>query len=163
MRVRRSTLIAVVVAAAVVAEAAPFGLIVLRQRVTQSNCAQVQRAWWTLIEQYREAHHGLYPSNLGVLSSQFPAQVTAPLKCPGASKSSDPVKGFVYLDWSTEPKGADWTSGQYPLLYDKQLSNHDGQGLNILMVNGSVFWDPNAKWLSTFASQHRSAKISLPR
>jgi prepilin-type processing-associated H-X9-DG protein len=52
--------------------------------------------------------------------------------------------------------------GGYPVMYDCSLENHHGRGINILMLDGSVRWDPGAAWLRQFASQHPEFSIALP-
>ena len=58
-----------------------------------------------------------------------------------------------------------WSSAvenKYPLMYDKRLANHAGNGINILLTDGHVIWDKDANWLKTFASEHPEFTIPLP-
>ncbi len=69
---------------------------------------------------------------------------------------------YFFLDWSKLPDGPGTSPGKYPLMYDRRTSNHDGRGINILMVGGTVEWDSNAEWLRKFAAEHPNAKLPMP-
>lgn len=47
-------------------------------------------------------------------------------------------------------------------MYDRHLSNHNGKGINILMVDGTVKWDPKAEWLKKFISDHKDLNLPTP-
>jgi hypothetical protein len=71
--------------------------------------------------------------------------------------------GYVLIDWSTQPRGADWGSGKYPLIYDASLGNHEGRGIHIILSDHTIMWDLRATWLKQFAAQHPSAVIPIPQ
>ena len=80
---------------------------------------------------------------------------------------------YFYLHWPS-------VSGvytNYPLMYDRRLSNHSGRGINILLVeqtvnpasppspesyHGQFFGDEGAKWLQAFAKEHPELDIPMP-
>lgn len=69
---------------------------------------------------------------------------------------------YFFVDWSKLPDEPGTSRGKYPLIYDRRLSNHDGRGINILMVDGSIVWDSNVDWLKKFAAEHPNAKLPVP-
>lgn len=79
--------------------------------------------------------------------------------CPGEWGSVDSWADYVYVSW---PSGAD-TPDDHPLIYDADLSNHGGRGINIVTVGGNVFWDAQADWLRRFVATHRELNVPLPR
>ncbi len=69
---------------------------------------------------------------------------------------------YTYMWWSRyygTPNEVPW---DYPLLYDRALSNHGERGVNILRVGGDVLWDPDATWLRDFAASHPQYDIPVP-
>jgi len=117
------------------------------------------------IRLYREAHDGSYPSNL----EDFENGLLKPLlHCPGSRSQTQTIgespheNDYVYVHWpQLLPDMAKTLPGGYPLVYDARLSNHNGKGINILLVDGSVIWDEGARWLTRFAVEH--PEIILPR
>lgn len=71
-------------------------------------------------------------------------------------------KDYFFVDWSKQPELLEKLPSKRPLMYDRRLSNHDGRGINILMVDGSIEWDSNAEWLKKFAAQYPNVKLPLP-
>ena len=50
---------------------------------------------------------------------------------------------YVYWYWtnlSTAPLSSPW-------VHDKSIRNHGGEGVNVLLVDGSIFWHGGAQWL----------------
>lgn len=68
---------------------------------------------------------------------------------------------YFFMDWSKLPDGPGTSPGKYPLMYDRRLSNHNGRGINILMVDGTIEWDANAEWLKKFAAEHPTANLPM--
>jgi hypothetical protein len=83
-------------------------------------------------------------------------------RCPAVHGGQKP--DYVYINWSQilDTTETDWRSGEYPLFYDRRMSNHKGRGINVVLTNGYVFWDSNAKWLKEFAAKHPTLEIPLP-
>ncbi|HOX60211.1 MAG TPA: hypothetical protein PLC99_25320 [Verrucomicrobiota bacterium] len=71
-------------------------------------------------------------------------------------------KDYYFVDWSKQPEPLEKLPSKRPLMYDRRMNNHDGRGINILMVDGSIEWDSNAKWLKRFAAEHWDAKLPMP-
>jgi prepilin-type processing-associated H-X9-DG protein len=127
----------------------------------QQNCKQQLRSLWSAITLYRHDHSNQWPANLESLDKDMVGRL---LTCPGVKTNSGAgsQSDYFYVDWSKLPHGADVASGKYPLMYDRRTSNHDGRGINVLMVDGSVEWDSGAAWLKKFAAEHPNAKLPMP-
>ena len=69
---------------------------------------------------------------------------------------------YYCIDWQKLPHNADMPLNQYPLAYDRRMSNHNNRGINILMVGGTVEWDSNVEWLKKFSADHPNAKLPMP-
>ena len=131
----------------------------------RQNCKQQLRSLWSAIALYRSDHNNQWPPNLQSLDKDILDHL---LTCPGANAGAVQVTNVVgesdyfYVDWAKLPQEPGTVSGKYPLIYDRRLANHDGQGINVLMVDGSVEWDSNAEWLKKFKVEHPDAKLSMP-
>jgi len=71
-------------------------------------------------------------------------------------------RDYFFVDWSKQQESLDNLPNKRPLMYDRQLSNHNGGGINILMTDGSIEWDFNAEWLKKFAAQYPNTKLPMP-
>lgn len=149
---------------------AAIGLLASCQKASsladRQNCKQQLRSLWSAIALYRSDHSNQWPPNLESLDKDILDHL---LTCPGAARTSAPqvtnVVGqsdYFYIDWSKLPQEPSAASDKYPLIYDRRLSNHGGQGINILMVNAAVEWDANIEWLKKFAAEHPNAKLPMP-
>lgn len=78
---------------------------------------------------------------------------------PGSWRDIEAWSDYTYVYW---PSGRTGTPPDYPLMYDRRLSNHQGKGINIVTVGKKVFWDRNSKWLRKFAQGHPEFNIPLP-
>ncbi len=117
------------------------------------------------IRLYRQTHSGLYPSNLEDIDNGLLKPL---LHCPGSTLQTQTIgespyeSDYVYVHWpQLLPDSAKTLPGDYPIVYDARLSNHNGKGINILLVDGSVIWDQRARWLTHLAAQHHG--IILPK
>jgi prepilin-type processing-associated H-X9-DG protein len=80
-----------------------------------------------------------------------------------ATSSNKSSKEHIFVDASTLGKIRQSFSGELPAAYDRHLNNHGGRGINILMVDGTVRWDPNATWLKQFAAKHAESQLPIPQ
>ena len=80
---------------------------------------------------------------------------------PGLLSDADEWQDYIYIDWSRY-YGAEKVPDDYPLIYDRRLSNHDGKGINVVTVGGEVYWDPDAGKLCSFALWHPEYEVPLP-
>jgi len=85
--------------------------------------------------------------------------------CPGCAKDQanhrQSTLDYILVDWSSQDPQTKENTEKYPLIFDARLSNHQG-GVNVIMLDGSAFWDAGAKWLRTFASEHPEISITVP-
>jgi prepilin-type processing-associated H-X9-DG protein len=127
----------------------------------RQNCRQQLRSLWSAVTLYRQDHTNQWPETLESLDRKMVGRLLA---CPGVKTNSDPggQSDYIYVDWSKPPHDPKPTAGQYPLLYDRHTGNHEGHGINVLMVDGSVMWDSNAQWLKKFDVVHPNAKLPIP-
>lgn len=116
-----------------------------------------------LVRLYPLDHDGMFPSNIMSFAPEYAAHPGLYL-CPGsdinpgALTNVDQWIDYVYVYWHDKKT----TPTEYPLMYDRSLSYHEGGGINILFVDGSTFWDKKAEWLKKFAKEHPDLKIPLP-
>lgn len=129
--------------------------------VEQQNCKQQLRSLWSAVALYRHDHGNQWPSNLDSLDQDMVGRL---LTCPGvrAKSGTGSQNDYLYVDWSKLSQSADAASGKYPLMYDRRMSNHDGRGINVLLMDGTVEWDPNAERLKKFAADHPNANLPMP-
>jgi hypothetical protein len=128
--------------------------------VEQRNCKQQLRSLWAEIALYRHDHSNQWPPKLDSLDSNVVGRL---LRCPGAKRNSTfSQEDYLYIDWSSVGSAPNTPSGKYPLMYDRRTSNHDGCGINILMVDGTIEWDANVVWLRKFASEHPGTRLQMP-
>jgi hypothetical protein len=128
---------------------------------------------WLLFSYHNDYRH--YPSNIVVVASANPIGDLSPfptnrvrnlLACPGvrsevAFASNGPIDSdYVYVYWEAV-FGTNMVPKDYPIIYDRRLSNHRGLGINVLTAT-NLFWDFRARWLKGFASKHPEYKIQLP-
>lgn len=87
------------------------------------------------------------------------------LTCPGVqqfrSANRESEGDYTYINWSLI-LGTNRVPDDYPLAYDKRLSNHSGMGINVVLVHGFAFWDFRAHWLKRFAAEHPKYHLPLP-
>jgi prepilin-type processing-associated H-X9-DG protein len=127
--------------------------------ITKRKCRNQLRSIGCAIELHRETHHGLYPSNLGEMENGLVKPV---LHCPGVHSRGQGEADYIYVKWPEQTSDASNSlPAEYPVVYDSRLSNHQGKGINVLLVDGSVIWDEQGRWLSQFASDHHG--IILPK
>ncbi len=121
-----------------------------------------------IIQMYSMENSGRFPKSLKESFDYMGGDksLKSLFKCPGRAhdlKEDKPDEmdswvDYIYIYWSEGVK----TPSEYPLVFDKRLSNHKGKGINILLVGHKYFWDENAKWLMGFVKKHPELKIQLP-
>ncbi len=174
MRVRRGVLVVVVVMVVVAA-----GYLVSRPwfhpslRSPKQRCARSLANLCSVITLYRTkfGDDRLLPSHLtceGML--HILAWPELCMICPGTGRdvpqgtiSTDDDVDYLYINWSVWYKDTDVEAlRDYPLVYDRRLSNHGGKGINVGCMDGSTFWDAGAVWLRDFAKKHPEYEIPMP-
>jgi hypothetical protein len=98
------------------------------------------------------------------------------LVCPATVENihQEPENGrydYSLMDWSSELHAASADPNvllfscpqfaRYPLICDAHLSNHGGRGINVILVDGTVFWDEDGAWLRDFAKLHPNKTIPV--
>ena len=113
---------------------------------------------------YRTQNDGRFPSSLldAISAESGKSFGIKLLQCPGKGKSHDAqTPSFCYVNWSqwiTNGKVPD----NFPIVYDGDQRQH-GNGINVVLIDGTVFWDPKAKWLSSFVRDHPQYPLHLPK
>src|SRR4051812_25552269 len=116
----------------------------------RSQCQRSLRALENAVKAFPDDHGGQHPatldealSNIGFGDVERTARM---VRCPGTASlliGTDirSRTGYYYVDWSKwfGPTNAVPTS--YPLIYDRFLSNHEGKGINLVLVDGTILWD----------------------
>lgn len=147
----------------IIVVAVPF----IRFRCQRDSCVSMLRVTWCSIHMYQMDNNGFYPSRItelgpagrtcyGSIMKEFICPASG--RQPGNPTNIDEWMDYIYIPWST---GAN-TLPDYPLMYDRRLSNHQGKGINLLFMDGSVIWDKDAKELKAFAAKHPEFQIPLP-
>ncbi len=135
------------------------------ERAKEERCSANLRAIGSVVPLYVN-ECGRYPADLKTLANSQ-GFGDPDLGSPGRPKAPSTVPGewygYVLVDWSAQPRGPDWHWGQYPLIYDASMDNHNGRGIHIVIVNGTVQWDPGAGWLKQFAAKHPTDKLVIPK
>ena len=146
-----------------------IGVLIMQMRHTATGknrdaCTRNLMALHSPLRMYMMDHAGQLPS----LSTDMWKYASNPriLVCPGsrtkfvAGRTSDLTNwmDYLYVYW---PMGES-TSESYPIMYDKDLSHHGGEGLNVMTVDGTCFWDEGGAWLREFAATHPDLRIPLP-
>jgi len=129
---------------------------------------------WLLI--HTEADfQGQYPSNLVFVVEMFKPTTKAlrhgwpPYICPGSKRRwgrNELLRGetdYIYVNWSRWFTNYCEVPPDFPLVYDRTLSNHHNQGIYLLKVGGEIIWDPGANWLKQFAEQHPEYALIVPQ
>ncbi len=84
------------------------------------------------------------------------------LRCPAVWQSGAAADSITYLDLQGTSGSVDFHSmAKYPIAYDSSQSNHGG-GVFVLTLDGSRFWDREARWLKRFAQKHPEIGIVPP-
>jgi hypothetical protein len=135
-------------------------------RDNKVQCGRNLKALRICITQYRDDHGGSFPPSLKEALTNVGVGNIKLLQCPSASQKSlsatdnSESLGYFYIDWSN--RGVEQPPGNFPVIYDAQLQNHRN-GINVVCIDGTLFWDGNANWLKTFAHKHPDANLPIPK
>jgi hypothetical protein len=176
---RRRRIVTAAVACAVILGVALRSVQQQRALARRTGCVSALRSIGTALALYRQDQDGQLPPDLALLgegnylSDERMCVCPWGHKAPGAWKDVALWMDYYYVFWPSVTEG----TARYPLMYDRRLSNHDGKGINILLVeqtmgpaapgvpgsfHGQFFWDEGAEWLRKFAREHPSLPIPLP-
>ena len=110
----------------------------------------------------------IVPGRMYVAQSYFRCPKADSRAVPPQSIATDGRMDYLYVYW---PDGLK-TPRDYPVMYDRRLSNHGGRGIYVLRIEEvvirsredrpEVMWDENATWLKKFAKEHPEFDIPLP-
>jgi len=154
-----SRLIAALALALVVAGCSSQPKETSKAEADRANCQKQIRSVAYCVLQYRSDHDEQFPKTLEeAVSVEAGKEMAQRLdKCPAKGATAE----YLYVDWSrwfingAVPK-------DYPLVYESNKSKH-GDGINVARVDGSAFWDENARWITDFAKQHPEYELQIPR
>lgn len=142
-------------------------------RSSRSQCQRNLRSLKTAVEEYPYDNDGQRPitldealSNIGFGDAEKSSRM---LRCPGIKnetvRGTDVASrtGYCYIDWSKWFGRTNVVPNTFPLLYDRALQNHEGKGVNVVLVDGTIFWDAEGCWLRDFAAKHPEYQLpTLP-
>jgi hypothetical protein len=136
----------------------------IRRREDRRLCADnLKSVWYGFRNYYELTGRYPHPNELRLMDQDV---VALQFICPSKGRSS--------ADWSNVTEltsyiindgwpGLQADPGQeFPLMYDRQLANHAGDGINIVTVGGRVFWDSRGDWIRQFAREHPDWHIPMP-
>lgn len=148
-----------------------------REVAVRSQCLSTLRSTGSAIAMYRQDHYGSLPPDFLAMSNYIGSTrlYVCPWhsKEPGAWTNISDWMDYFYLPWPS----VTGVYTNYPLMYDRRLSNHRGKGINILLVeqtvnayypagpdsfHGQFFWDEGVEWLKKFAREHPELRIPMP-
>ena len=119
---------------------------------------QIRSAAYCVIEYWHD-NNEQFPNTLEEAVERLAGKEMAELltQCPAKGTTAK----YIYVNWSR------WfTSGvvpkDYPLVYESNKSRH-GDGINVVLMDESVFWDENARWITDFVKKHPEYELELPR
>lgn len=123
------------------------------------NCQKQLRSAAYSVFQYRSDHDEQFPKTLeDAIRGEAGQEMSQRLsECPTKQAAAK----YIYIDWSRWFTNA-VVPKDYPLLYESKRQQH-GDGINIALMDGSAFWDDNARWIIDFAKRHPEYGLEIPR
>ena len=127
--------------------------------IDRLNCQKQIRSAAYCVFQYRGDHDEQMPKTLEeAVRWEAGNEMTQRLiQCP--------VKGgiakYIYIDWSRWFTNAP-VPKDYPLVYESKVKQH-ANGINVALMDGSAFWDENARWIADFAKKHPEYGLEIPQ
>lgn len=123
------------------------------------NCQKQIRSAAYCVFQYRSDHDERFPKTLGeAVGGEAGKEVAERLtQCPAKGVAAK----YFYVDWSRWFTNAA-VPKDYPLVYESNKSQH-GDGINVALMDGSAFWDVNARWITDFAKKYPEYELEIPR
>lgn len=117
------------------------------------------------IRSYCEDYNSFPPNLMSLVHGNY-IRDTRALMCPAVHPSLPNGAyraDYTYINWSNYFDTPNKVHQDFPVVYDRALSNHGGSGINIGRVDGGMFWDPGATWLRHFAASHPEYDIPVPK
>lgn len=147
-----------------------FWLRNVREKVKRQDCLSRLHAIGFCVRNYSDEHAGKFPQNLQQVVDVDDSLARAPflLVCPGSGRLPGAVTNvaawtdYTFIDWPTV-LGTNAVPKNYPIAYDRSMSNHAGHAVCVLTADGLVRWDSNAEWLRKFSTEHPEAKLPTPQ
>ncbi len=141
-----------------------------RERAIQQDCLSNLHAIGFCVRLYLADKDGKYPRNLQQVVDADNSIARAPFllvchgtgKLPGAVTNVAAWTDYTFIDWPAV-LGTNAVPTNYPVAFDRSLSNHAGHGVCVLTADGLVRWDSNAEWLRKFSAEHPEAKLPMPQ
>jgi hypothetical protein len=123
-----------------------------------------------VVSAYRQDHEERFPPSLARLMTESGMSdgVSRLLVCPGLKSAtggaalSTESASYIFVNWSAWFLDERRVPPEFPLFYDRRLANHAGNGVNVVQVNGTVFWDLHCKWLKDFSASNPKYGIRVP-
>ena len=83
------------------------------------------------------------------------------LSCPAAVEVFGVEDAaYFYVDWRRRINRE--IPNNYPLVYELYSGLH-GNGINVGLVNGQVFWDEQCSWITEFIIKHEEYELPPPK
>jgi len=152
-----------------------FGILVLSVGLAVISIHPIARYQeWRCREQLKvlgyevqvyQSDYAHLPRQLSDLSNRLnPILLTCPGSghVPGSFTNADSWADYTFIDWPGI-LGTNVVPKDYPIAYDRFMSNHGNRGINVLTVFGFVRWDANAEWLRKYAEEHPEVKLRIPQ
>ena len=137
----------------------------MRERGRRFQCCSRVHNTFLVFKMFAMDNNHAFPTNIQQMSGYI--DIPGWFVCPGRSNMPMNLSYATCTDWLDYicvpwPDGEELTWAEYPVIYDRRLSNHGGRGINIGFVDGSARWDSKAEWLQKFAKEHPDLRIPLP-
>lgn len=145
--------------------AAVILLPVGRDAFARHRCRKQLSALWFDLMSCADETSGRLPGDLDSYLQISPIGPRALLVCPATGRR--PMPSEEVESWSDYLYVPNLVVGQAPpdspLVYDRLLANHNGKGINVLLLNGVVMWDSGGVWLKEYAAKFPDRGIALPQ
>ena len=134
--------------------------------IKRNACQRTLSAISYAIRAYSYEESAFPSSSIDLIPSRIDTRKI--LMCPAVHHQKEYVPDgtqwgdYTYINWSKYYDIPDKVPEDFPILYDRSMSNHGGRGINIVRIDGSVLWDPGAAWLRNFAASHPQYDIPVP-
>jgi hypothetical protein len=137
----------------------------------RAKCQRNLKSMVIAVKTYLSDNDDQFPPSLGAALSNIAFvdinKFAKVLSCPGAAGTPTAAEtsaalGYRFIDWSQSFGKTNTIPLGFPIMFDRTLSNHGGNGVNIVLLDGTLLWDENARWLREFAKKHPEYKLPLP-
>jgi prepilin-type processing-associated H-X9-DG protein len=120
------------------------------------RCSKNLSALFQCVDLYAQERKGALPPSIDAALDNLATSRSVFYHCSPGEQFD-----YAYIDWSARYTRDDLYRANLPVLFERRLDHHATRGVNVLLADGSVFWDADAAWLRRFAIEHPDIKVEL--